>query len=191
MLGPVMGLVGAAVSAAGAVAQANAQAANHEYNAKVQESEARQRRREGLKEGEVISDQYDRLQGQQQALTAAAGVDPFSGSAADVFGETYGERLRERNVSNLNANSKAVAHENKARQEKFAAESARQAGKINAASSLLGGLSGVVGSGFGSGFGSGLGSGAVGIGSSYAPAVSMPPLPTQGYYQIPLPTQRR
>jgi hypothetical protein len=182
MCAPMIGLLGAAVSAAGSMAAANAQAANHEYNAKVEEIAARQRRIEGFKQSEVISDEFDRLQGRQQAATAAAGIDPFSGSAADVFEETLGERERERNVNYINAESKAVQHENRANQEKFQAKSVRQQGQISAASSLLGGLSGLVKGGFGSG----LGASTVGAGSSYSP---MPPLPTQGSYRVPLPSR--
>jgi len=137
-----LGLVGAAVSAAGQMQAANAQAANHEYNAKVEKINARSRRQEGLQESERIGEKYDKLQGQQTAGYSAAGVDPFFGSAMSVFTDTAEARNIDQSTNYTNAESKAVAHENKARQEEYEAKSQRKAGKLAAAGTLLGGLGG-------------------------------------------------
>lgn len=150
-----IGLVGAAVSAAGAMAQANAAAANAEYNAKVEKINARSRRQEGFQEAERIGDKYDTLESRQTAGYGAAGVDPFFGSALKVFGDTRQARETDQSTNFINAESRAVGHENKARQYEYEAKAQRQAGKIGAASSFLGGLKGLGGGG---GFGASLGS---------------------------------
>jgi hypothetical protein len=93
MCGPMIGIAGAAVSAIGTMAQANAQANAAEYNAKVEKINARSRRQEGLQQSERISDKYDDLKGKQNAAYAKAGVDPFFGSALSIFTDTS-ERLK-------------------------------------------------------------------------------------------------
>lgn len=151
MCGPAIGLIGAAVSAVGTVAQANAAANAADYNAKVEDINARSRRWEGLQESERISEKYGRLQGQQQAGFSAAGVDPFFGSAMSVFTETQAARGTDQDTNYIGAESRAIAHENKAEQYRFEGKSQRQAGMIGAASGLLSGLGKMAGSpgGFG------------------------------------------
>lgn len=152
MCGPALGLVGAAVSAVGSMAAANAQAANHEYNARVEKINARSRRWEGLQESERISEKYEKLQGQQTAGLAKGGVDPFFGSALQIFTGTRFAEGTDQNTNYLNNESQAIAHENKAKQEEYQAKTTRQAGAINAASGFLSGLGKAAGSG--GGFGS-------------------------------------
>lgn len=143
-----LGLVGAAVSAAGAMAQASAQAQSANYNAAVEKINARQKRFEGAREQEQIKAKADRVEG--QAITAASkgGVDPGYGSAALViFGEGGKSASMDKNTAYINAESQAVAHENKAKQYEAEAKSAKTAGMIGAASSFLSGLGGAVKSG--------------------------------------------
>lgn len=143
MCGPALGLVGAAVSAVGAVAQANAASNAANYNAAVEKINARSRRQEGYRESERINEKYDNLQGRQTAGYAAAGVDPFFGSAFSVFADTETSREIDQGTNFVNAESRAVGHENKAKQYEYEAKTQRQAGMINAASSLIGGLKGM------------------------------------------------
>lgn len=144
MCGPAIGLVGAAVSAVGAIAAGNAQASQAEYNARVEKINARSRRQEGYKEQEDIGQKYERVMGEQRAGYGAAGVDPSFGSALAVFGETQEDRIGDQGRAYTNAEAAATSHENKAKQYEFEAKQARQAGAINAASSFLGGLGGAV-----------------------------------------------
>lgn len=144
MCGPAIGLVGAAVSAVGAIAAGNAQAAQAEHNAKIEKINARSRRWEGQKEREQLIEKYEAITGEQRAGFAASGVDPSFGSALDVFSDTQQAAGHDQNVSYVNAETKATAHENKAKEYEFEAKQARQAGAINAASSFLGGLGGAV-----------------------------------------------
>ena len=147
-----LGLIGAAVSAAGAMAQAQSQAATHDYNAQVEKINARQKRFEGHREQEQISRKYDRVEGEGIANASKGGVDPGYGSAAlTIFGEGALNRSLDRNAAYVSAESEAVAHENKARQEEAQAKAARTAGAFGAASSFLSGLGGAVKGGAGGG----------------------------------------
>lgn len=151
-----MGLIGAAVSAAGSIASAQSQAATHEYNAKVEKINARQKRWEGAKEQEQISAKYDRVEGQGIAAASKAGIDPGYGSAALViFGDNAKNKSLDRNTAYINAESEAVAHENKAKQEEAQAKAARTEGALGAAGSFLSGMGGAM-KGGGGGLGAAL-----------------------------------
>lgn len=148
-IGIITGLASSAVSAAGAMAQANAQANNAEYNAKVEKINARSRRQEGLQESERIADKYNRVQGENTNAFAGAGVDPFFGSSLSIFADTERARGADMDTNYINAESRAVGHENKAKQFEYEADSQRKAGRMQAFGTLLGGL-GSAAKGFGS-----------------------------------------
>lgn len=150
---PAIGLIGAAVSAAGAVAQASAQAQAANYNAAVEKINARQKRFEGAREQERVSDKYAKVEGEGIANASKAGIDPNYGSAALViFGDNAFNKSLDMNTAYINAESEAVAHENKAKQYEAEAKAAKTAGMFGAASSFLSGLGGAAksGGGFGS-----------------------------------------
>lgn len=146
-----IGLVGAAVSAAGAMAQASSQAQTANYNAAVEKINARQKRWEGHREQERIADKYGKIQGEGIAAASKGGIDPGYGSAALViFGEGGKNESLDKNASYINAESQATAHENKAKQYEQEAKAAKTAGMFGAASSFLSGLGGAMKSGGGS-----------------------------------------
>lgn len=149
---PLIGLVGAAVSAAGAMASASAQAQQAKYNAAVERINAQTSRYKGLTEQEGIDRKYQKVAGEATSHAGAAGIDPTYGSAALViFGEGGFGNAMDKNASYINAESQAVAHENKAKQYDFEAKNAKTAGMFGAASSFLGGLGNAVkGGGLGS-----------------------------------------
>lgn len=150
---PAIGLIGAAVSAAGSIASASAQSSAANYNAQVERINARQRRFEGAREQEQISDKYMKLEGEGIANAAKSGIDPGYGSAALViFGDNAMNKSLDMNTAYINAESQAVAHENKAKQYDQEAKAAKTAGMFGAASSFLSGLGGAAkgGGGFGS-----------------------------------------
>ena len=152
----LIGVLGSVVSAAGQKAQSDAAANNAEYSATVEKINARSRRFEGNAESERVAEKYNNLQGKQTAGYAKGGVDPFSGSALDIFQDTSEARGTDMSTNYSNAESKAVGHENKAKQYEYEAKSQRQAGKIGMASSFLSGLGGAVKGMGGGGFGSAL-----------------------------------
>lgn len=140
-----IGLLGSAVSAAGAMASANAQANAAEYNATVEKINARTNRQKGGREQENIDNKYDRVEGQGIASAAKGGVDPGFGSAAlTIFGEGYENRDRDKATAYVNAEGAATANENKAKDYEAQAKAHRQAGMFSAAGSFLSGISGAV-----------------------------------------------
>lgn len=145
MCAPAIGLVGAVVSAAGAMAQANAQANMDKYNAQVEKINARSRRWEGYQKQEQIGREADKRRGAAIALAGKGGVDPGYGSAALViFREGREAEFADKSNAYLTAESAAIGHENKAKAFEASAENHRKAGMLSAASSFLGGLSGAV-----------------------------------------------
>lgn len=143
MCGPALGLIGAAVSAAGSIASAQSQAATHKYNAQVEKINARQKRFEGHREQENLRRKYDRVEGESIANASKNGIDPGYGSAALViFGEGGLNKSLDTNAAYISAESEAVAHENRAKQEEAQAKAAKTEGMIGAASSFLSGLGG-------------------------------------------------
>lgn len=151
MCAPAIGLVGAVVSAAGAMAQANAQANMDRHNAVVEKINARSRRWEGQQKQERIGAEAARRQGTAIALAGKGGVDPGYGSAALViFREGREAEFADKSNAYLTAESAAIGHENKAKAFEMSAENHRKAGMISAASSFLSGLGGAVKGGGGS-----------------------------------------
>ena len=147
MCAPMMaiGLLGSAVSAAGAMASANAQANAAEYNATVAKINARSERQKGGAQQEQIDNKYDRIEGQGIASAAKGGVDPGFGSAAlTIFGEGLENRERDKGNAYVNAEGAAIANENKAKDYEQQAKAHRQAGMFSAAGSFLSGLGGAV-----------------------------------------------
>ena len=158
-LGAIAGLVGSAVSAAGAISQSKAQANQDEYDAKVAKINARQNREVSYAKQEDIGAKYDKQKSEGIALAGAGGVDPNYGSAALViFGENAFAESVDKGRQYVEGESQAVANENKAKAYEASAAAHRQAGKIAAASSFLGGLGGLAKgvSGGGGGGGGGL-----------------------------------
>jgi len=150
MCAPAIGLIGAGVSAVGSIASANAQAQGHQYNATVAKINARSERWEGQAQQEDIYEKGRRAEGTAIANTAKGGIDPGFGSAAlAIFGDNYETSSRDANRAYISAESRAVAQENKAKQEEAAAKAAKTSGQISAASSFLGGLGSVARAGGG------------------------------------------
>lgn len=161
-VGAIASVAGSAVSAMGAKQQADAQAAQLEYNATVAKINARTERQKGLVEQEKITDKYDKQISTGIAQAGASGVDPYFGSAALViFGENAENRALDRNNAYVNAESAAVANENKARDLEAQASATRKGGKMAAAGTFLSGIGGAVG-GLGRGMSGGFGTPAIG-----------------------------
>lgn len=155
MLGAVVGLAGAAVSAMGQKQQADAQADRDEYDAKIAKINARSERQISYSKQEDIGAKYDKQRGQSIALASKGGVDPTFGSAALViFGENAFAENVDKGRQYIDGESRAIGEENKAKALEASAANHRQAGKIAAASTFLGGLGGAV-KGIGGGGGGG------------------------------------
>jgi hypothetical protein len=155
-IGAVAGIAGAAVSAAGQMQQAKAQAQKEEYEAKVAKINARSERQMSYSKQEDIARKFKKQQGEGIALASKANIDPGYGSAALViFGENAFAESMDKNRQYIEGESKAVAYENKAKALEHSAANHRQAGKLAAAGTFLSGLGGAakgMGGGGGGGF---------------------------------------
>jgi hypothetical protein len=154
-IGAIAGIAGSIVSGIGAAQQADAQAKQDEYNAKVARINARSTRQAGYSEQEEQGRKYKQEIASNTAALAKNGVDPSFGSAMKIFEElTLISDVGEKAKIYHKAEGEAVAYENKATAYEASAAAHRQAGKIAMASSFLGGLGGAV-KGFGGGGGGG------------------------------------
>lgn len=146
IVGAVASLAGSAVAAKGQQQQAEAQANQLEYNAVVEKINARTRRQEGFVAQEDIGLKAARRMGEQVAAAGASGVDPYYGSAASVIFEegAFAESV-DKGKAYIEAESKATAHINKARDLEAQAKAVRQSGKTAATGTFLSGLGGAIG----------------------------------------------
>lgn len=149
-LGAIGGLMGSAVSAMGAQAQANSSAAQMDYNSQVAKINARTARQQGVAQTETIYRKYDKQGGQMTAALAKAGVNPGTGSAALVLAENDRNSWLDANNAIWNRETEAIGNENKARDLEAQAENTRSAGKGSFLTALVGGGTKFLGSGAGS-----------------------------------------
>lgn len=144
--GAIFGLLGSAVSAAGAMSAAQGQAQQLEYNAKVAEINARSARSQGFYEADQVNDEYNKISGQQTVRAAKAGI---RGVPAAVVVDTAADSYLDQMTKMWNRETEAVGFENKAEDFRMQAKNVRQAGKFNAASSIIGGFKGLASGGGG------------------------------------------
>lgn len=122
-----IGLIGGVLSGIGAMAQANAAAANETAKAQLQERQALVERTTGAYKAERLADKVKQVEGNQRANFAASGL-ALTGSASDVIEDSaaqgamdiaairWNSQLNEQNlgyeatISRMNAkNAKAAA----------------------------------------------------------------------------------
>lgn len=145
MCGPAAGLLGGIVSGMGSMMAAEGQAQQAEYNAKVEKINARTQRQQGVVEQERIIGKYQKTESTGIANASKSGVDSGYGSAALVIlGEGAANQSADTSMAYVNAEGKATAHENKAKDYEMQAKNQRQAGMIGAASSFLSGVGGAM-----------------------------------------------
>ena len=148
MCGAALGLIGAGVSAIGQMQAAEGQAQAAEFNAKVEKINARTERQKGTVDQERIETKYQKIEGTGIANAAKSGIDPLTGSAAMViFGEGTANRSADTSMAYVNAEGKATAHDNKAKDYEMQAKNARAAGEMSAMGSFLNGVAGAAKSG--------------------------------------------
>jgi hypothetical protein len=146
----VMGLIGAGISAAGAIAGGMAQKQMADYQAKVAEINAASARQEGITQAGATRDQYQEVAGSQRAALAKSGVDINSGTSA-----TLGLELQRREevaaaVDIWRGRTEGVKFQNQAEAAKAEGKAAMTAGIIGGASSLIGGIANMGGGMFSS-----------------------------------------
>ncbi|MCB1477079.1 MAG: hypothetical protein H6883_08170 [Rhodobiaceae bacterium] len=144
-LGSLATLAGTALSAAGAASEGNAAAAVADYNAQVARNNAQAEQQRAAYEAGMTRDRVRGVIAQQRAGYASSGLDPRTGTPVTVLGDSA--KQGELDVlSRLYAGeSAATAYRNDAA--RLAAEGAAQksASRLNAATTLIGGLSKIAG----------------------------------------------
>lgn len=139
VLAGVLSVVGGFVSAAGAMQQGKAAQQQAEYNAKVAENNAIMARQQAGAEQNRIGRDTRRRIGAQRAAYGASGFT-VQGSPLDVLGETAALGKYDELVAGYNGEVKARGLVAQAQQYRLEGRAARQAGKIGAASALIGGF---------------------------------------------------
>lgn len=135
----VLGIVGGAISALGAIQQGNAQAASAEYNAKV----AKRNKSAVLAQTEAeIEDKKTENRRQLGSIRAAYGASGLmlDGSPLDVLEDTAVEQAYDVSKIRYQGAMKAEGYSEQAALFKLEAKSAKTAGWIGAGSAIIGGL---------------------------------------------------
>ncbi len=137
-----LAVAAAAVSGIASIAGGNAQAAVSERNAQVHDMNAITHRRKGAAQADMVEDQHERERSTQRVQAAASGVR-LNGSVSRVIDQaSAADHWMDEQMIIWNAETQANAEENQAKTERARAKNQRQAGMLNAFSSVLGGLKG-------------------------------------------------
>jgi hypothetical protein len=136
-------LVGAVVSAAGAISQGNAQAAAANYNAKVAERNKVATLEQTYTEVENQRSKNRKMIGEMRSAYGANGLE-MAGTPLDVISDTVAEQEYDVQKQKYVGRMKAMGFSEQAALSRMEAKSAKKAGYIGAASSLIGGLSDAV-----------------------------------------------
>ncbi len=145
MCGPVIGILGAAVSAMGSIAQANAQAAGLKSQAQWQERQAKVERMKGNYAIAQQRRQTRALLGAQQATFAASGIDTTGGSPEDVAVATIQEREMDVQARRIQRDEEVARYEYEAANNRAQAKAVKTAGALGAVSAIVGSLGGIGG----------------------------------------------
>lgn len=139
-LGAIASIAGTMVSAIGAISAAQAQQDVANYNAKVADNNAKAELERAAYESGIIEDERNRVLGAQRAAAASSGVELKSGSPLAVFGDSY--KAGELDVLSrlYGGRAAATAFGNDATRFRAEGKAAKQAGTINAVSSVIGGF---------------------------------------------------
>jgi len=153
--GALAGIAGSATSAFSSYQQGKQQQAYYNYqaqvaqeNAKIAESNAAMERQQGIEEARLQRIKTLQAIGSQQTAMAANGVDVTQGTALDVIGDTAAMGELDALQTRYNYERKALAYEtqagnlkNQANLDIIAGQNAYSAGKLNALSTGLAGIS--------------------------------------------------
>jgi hypothetical protein len=161
VIGTVATIASTAVSVTSSIQQSNNQQAMYNYQAKVNENNAKianenaaQERQSGLEEARQQRIKTLQAIGSQQVAMAGNGIDITSGTALDTIEDTaqYGELdalMTQYNAERtaLNYEQQASNFNNQANLDKIAAQNAATAGRINSMTAVANGISNIAGLG--------------------------------------------
>lgn len=150
-MAPIFMILGTAVSAVGQIASANAAASAANAEAKLQEEQAKYRFAKATYEMDEDERKFRKIQSQQQAVAAASGGGP----ADPVFNESFSEWDNAARLQTADAKNIQKFEYANAALTRYKGQVEKQAGMLNAASSIIGGVGRLASSpgGFSFGFG--------------------------------------
>jgi hypothetical protein len=137
MVIPAVMIAGAALSAYGAIQQANANKAAGQYNAALRERDAVVAVNQSKMDADRIAVQGQRVQGSLVAGYGASGVTSDSGSALDVLADSAMQNKLDQETVLYKGRLKAMGYEGDAALSRHSAEVAGEQGDLNAASYIL------------------------------------------------------
>lgn len=136
---PIMMMAGAAISAAGAIQQANAEKSAASYNATLKERDAQIATAQATQEAQQVRWASARAQGALMAGYGASGVTTDEGSPLDVLANSASQAKLDEETVLYRAKLKSTGYLSDAALSRFAGKTAEQQGPLKAASYLLGG----------------------------------------------------
>lgn len=132
-----LALASAGTSAYGVKVQSDAQQDAANYNALIEQTNAKTAAEQAMFDAEQTRTKNKRLLGAQRAAFSASGIDPDSSTAVDVQDDSSAQGEMEALLSIYTGASSATASTAQARLNRLQGQHARQAGQIGMASSLL------------------------------------------------------
>lgn len=140
-LGGVLSALGTVVGAVGSISAGNQSAKVAEYNAKVAENNAQAAQQTAAYEANLTRENLRRTIGAQRAAGASSGLDTTSGTPVAVLGDTAKQGEMDVLAQLYSGRAAAVGYHNDARRMRAEGKAQKQAGFINAGTSLLSGFS--------------------------------------------------
>ena len=159
VLGAVGGIAGGMMQAAGAQQQAEAEAQKAQYEAAVARNNATAAAYKSTEEAQAVAQKGEYAIASQHAAYAAAGVPISTGTPVSVMGDSYARIAADVDTAQYEGRITGQRWQDQAVLNEMEAENARKAGKIAAASAIIGGVSsiGKLFGGLGGGGGTALG----------------------------------
>lgn len=139
-LGTVLSALGTVAGAAGSIAAGNQANKVAEYNAKVAENNAQSAQQTAAYEANLTRENLRRVVGSQRAAGASSGLDTTSGTPVAVLGDTAQQGEMDVLAQLYSGQAAAVGYQNDARRMRAEGKAQKQAGFINAGTSLLSGF---------------------------------------------------
>lgn len=142
-MGAALGMMGTGMSAMGQMQAGKQQAAAHRYNAQIAIQNADATRTRGKLEEYRENKRVAQVIGSQRALTAKSGVS-FTGSPIMVFKDSMANANLNMMINRYNTEVEARSYESQAKIDTRMAGYAESSGRMNAMTTILGGVTQLV-----------------------------------------------
>ncbi len=136
---PMVMLAGTAVSAVGAMSQANAQSAAASYNAQINQRNATIATQQATAEAARMQRQSDLIQGSMLAGLGASGLS-VDGSALDALADSAAQSQLDIETIKYGGRLKAMGYHENAALDRMASRTAKEQGVLRTASEVLTGV---------------------------------------------------